>query len=77
MNDYSLLLFPSSHDAIRTEKLLRDRFAVTMMPTPRRYSTSCGLCLRFCAADQAAVLAALDGQAVRFQLVAAGAEPSA
>jgi len=44
---YAVILFKSSHDAIRADKLLRDILPVTLMPTPRRFSASCGIALRF------------------------------
>lgn len=45
MMTYYLITFESTHLAIRTERLLKERFAVTMIPTPRDLSASCGLSL--------------------------------
>ena len=47
MTRYAVVLFPSTHDAIRGERVLRPLFPVTLMPTPRRFSESCGISLRF------------------------------
>jgi hypothetical protein len=53
MNQYAVILFESTHDAIRADKLLREKQPVTLIPTPRRFSASCGIALRF-SADQIA-----------------------
>lgn len=47
MTRYAVVLFKSTHDAIRADKLLREKLPVTLIPTPRRFSTSCGIALRF------------------------------
>ncbi|MBQ1501973.1 MAG: DUF3343 domain-containing protein [Firmicutes bacterium] len=44
---YAVVIFPSTHDAIRGEQILRPLMPVTLMPTPRRFSESCGISLRF------------------------------
>lgn len=45
MTNYYLITFKSTHLAIRTERALKTKYAVTMIPTPRDLSTSCGLSL--------------------------------
>lgn len=52
MSDYGLIIFESTHDAIRAHKLLREAKPVELIPTPRRFSTSCGISLRFASADR-------------------------
>jgi hypothetical protein len=47
MSQYAVILFESTHDAIRADKLIRERIPVTLIPTPRRFSESCGIALRF------------------------------
>jgi len=47
MNRYAVVLFPSTHEAIRGERIIRPLLPVTLMPTPRRFSESCGISLRF------------------------------
>jgi len=47
MSQYAVILFESTHDAIRADKLLREKLPVTLIPTPRRFSASCGIALRF------------------------------
>ena len=45
--NYAIILFDSTHDAIRAEKNLKPQLPVTLMPVPRRFSASCGISLRF------------------------------
>lgn len=45
MTTYYLITFESTHLAIRTERLLKLKYKVTMIPTPRDLSASCGLSL--------------------------------
>ena len=44
---YSVILFDSTHDAIRAEKVLKKELPVTLMPVPRQFSATCGISLRF------------------------------
>ncbi len=45
MTTYYLITFESTHLAIRTERALKVKYKVTMIPTPRDLSASCGLSL--------------------------------
>lgn len=43
-----VMLFASTHFAIRAEKLAKEKgFAVKLIPVPRHLSSDCGVCLRF------------------------------
>ena len=60
----ALITFPSTHDAMRAEKmLLQAGFQVTLLPVPREISGDCGLALRLeadhLAASRAVLLAGL------------------
>lgn len=46
-NAFYVIVFDSTHHAIRTENSLKDRFHVEMIPTPREISASCGLSIKF------------------------------
>ncbi|SDF43318.1 DUF3343 domain-containing protein [Sporolituus thermophilus] len=62
-----MITFVSVHHALRAEKVLAAAgIAVAAAPTPREVSLSCGQCLLFAAADEAAVLAALATAKVRW-----------
>jgi len=43
-----VILFASTHFAIRAEKLAKEKgFVVKLIPVPRHLSSDCGVCLRF------------------------------
>jgi len=43
-----VILFASTHFAIRAEKMAKEKgFAVKLIPVPRHLSSDCGVCLRF------------------------------
>ncbi|MCR6545794.1 DUF3343 domain-containing protein [Dehalobacterium formicoaceticum] len=44
---FNVISFQSTHYAIITEKTLKERFPVTLIPTPRSITASCGLSLKF------------------------------
>lgn len=46
-NDYMIIAFGSTHQAIRFERLLISHYAIELIPTPRDVSASCGLSLKF------------------------------
>ena len=58
--DCCVIVFSSTHSAMRAEKHLTGRFPVTVMPTPRAVSASCGISLRFPPGDAAGVRAAME-----------------
>lgn len=58
--DCCVIVFSSTHSAMRAEKHLAGRFPVTVMPTPRVLSASCGISLRFPPGDAADVRAAME-----------------
>ncbi len=48
MTQYGVLLFATTWAALRAEKvLLKEGLEVKLIPTPREYSSECGLALRF------------------------------
>ena len=48
MKDFAVILFHTTSAAIRTEKLLLGQgFVVKLIPTPRQFSSDCGVALRF------------------------------
>ena len=46
-NDYMIIAFGSTHQAIRFERLRISHYAIELIPTPRDVSASCGLSLKF------------------------------
>lgn len=48
MAAYGVILFPSTHSALRAEKLtIEQGIAIRLIPIPRHLSSDCGVCLRF------------------------------
>jgi hypothetical protein len=48
MNEYGVVLFHTTSSAMRAEKtLLRRGLTIKMIPTPRQFSSDCGIALRF------------------------------
>ena len=44
-----VVLFSSTHLALRAEKLAKEKgLEVKLIPVPRHLSSDCGVCLRFC-----------------------------
>lgn len=50
--NFYVISFDSTHHAIKAEKLFKEHnLNIRMMPTPREITASCGLSIRFEAAD--------------------------
>jgi hypothetical protein len=48
MIQYGVILFHTTSSVMRAEKLLiKEGAAVKLIPTPRQFSTDCGIALRF------------------------------
>ena len=48
MIQYGVVLFHTTSSAMRAEKLLlRENIALKLIPTPREFSSDCGIALRF------------------------------
>ncbi len=45
--EYYIIVFASTHSAIVTEKAFRKQFEITLLPSPRDISLSCGIAIRF------------------------------
>ena len=63
---YSYIVFPSTHEAIRAEKILQNQGAIfTIVPTPRSITTSCGISVRFDPAEEKTFRQLLDEHEVQ------------
>ena len=61
MSEYGAVLFHTTSSALRAEKVLqRAGLTVKLIPTPREFSSDCGMALRFPWACAEEVHAALD-----------------
>jgi uncharacterized SAM-binding protein YcdF (DUF218 family) len=62
-----VILFESTRHAIRAEKLLKEvGFKIKVIPTPRKYSSNCGVSISFPAEDAEKIAAYLKEKAVPF-----------
>ena len=52
MNEYGVVLFHTTSAALRAEKVAqRASLTVKLIPTPRAFSSDCGIALRFLSGD--------------------------
>ncbi len=61
-NEFMIIAFSSTHQAIHFERLLLGKFAIELIPTPRDVSASCGLSLKFEMDDLNAILCELSDE---------------
>lgn len=48
MKQYGVILFYTTSAVMRAERLLlRDGYSIKLIPTPRQFSSDCGIALRF------------------------------
>ncbi len=45
--DFCVIVFESTHDAIKTEKAIKKAIDIELIPTPREITASCGLSVKF------------------------------
>jgi hypothetical protein len=61
MSEFGVILFHTTSAALRAEKVLqRSGLTVKLIPTPREFSSDCGMALRFAWAQVELVQTALD-----------------
>lgn len=49
--EYYVITFVSTHGAIATEKHLKQKHRIIVMPTPREIASGCGIAVRFSASN--------------------------
>lgn len=57
--DFGVIAFSNTHSAMRTERYLREKFPIQMMPTLRNIAVTCGISVRFRPRDAEGVAAAM------------------
>jgi hypothetical protein len=61
MTEYGVVLFYTTSSAIRAEKLLaKEGYTVKLVPTPRQFSSDCGIALCFDWQQHEQIESALD-----------------
>ena len=70
MTEYGVVLFHTTSSAMRAEKLLaKEGYIVKLVPTPRQFSSDCGIALRFDWCQQGQVRSALDETQVEIDAI--------
>ena len=70
MITYGVVLFHTTSAAMRAEKLVvKAGYSVKLVPTPRQFSTDCGIALRFEWNHQHKIKAVLDQAKVEFDAI--------
>ena len=70
MSEYGVVLFHTTSAALRAEKVLqRAGLTVKLIPTPREFSSDCGMALRFAWAQVEQARAALEAARVEISSV--------
>lgn len=67
---YGAILFHTTSSAMQAQKTLTGKgFSVTMIPTPRQFSSDCGISIRFNWQEQTEVKEMLDEVGVEVQAI--------
>lgn len=70
MTQYGVVLFHTTSSVIRAEKLLiKDGYSIKLIPTPRQFSSDCGIALRFDWNQCEMVKSVLDETKVEFDSI--------
>lgn len=71
-NEYLILAFETTTDAMQTEQYLKEFFSIAVMPVPREISSGCGLAIRFLNPDVTAIRNFLKNSHLNFTLYKMG-----
>jgi len=70
MTQYGVVLFYTTSAVMRAEKLLiKESYSIELIPTPRQFSSDCGIALRFDWSHRETVKSVLDKAKVEFDSV--------
>ncbi len=70
MTQYGVVLFDTTSAVMRAEKLLiKDGYLIKLIPTPRQFSSDCGIALRIKWGDLDQVKSLLDRATVEFDAI--------
>ncbi|MFC2008419.1 DUF3343 domain-containing protein [Chloroflexota bacterium] len=70
MKQYGVVLFHTTSSVMRAEKLLvRQGYLIKLIPTPREFSSDCGIALRFDWADYNQIKSELDKAHVEIDVI--------
>ncbi len=67
---YGVALFQTTSSAMQAQKVLISKgYGVTLVPTPRQFSSDCGIVIRFNWYEQPAIKEELDKAGVEIQAI--------
>ena len=67
---YGVVLFHTTSSAMRAEKLLiREGYAIKLIPTPREFSSDCGIAVRFDWSQQQQIKSVLETEGVEVDTI--------
>lgn len=67
MNTYGIVIFETSSAALRAESVIKaSDLKCKLIPTPRKYSSDCGIALRFDWINKEEVISVMQGANIRF-----------
>jgi hypothetical protein len=70
INIFGVILFHTNSSALRAEKiLLKGGLTIKLIPTPREFSSDCGVALRFVWSDELQVRAILNSANVEISSI--------
>jgi hypothetical protein len=70
MTSYGVVLFHTTSSAIRAEKLLiKEGCQIKLIPTPREFSSDCGIAVRFDWGEHERVKSVLDAAGVQINTI--------
>lgn len=70
MIQYGVILFHTTSNVMRTEKmLLKAGFKIKLVPTPRAFSSDCGISIRFEWDNNDPIKLLLDEESVEFEAI--------
>ncbi|MFC1961567.1 DUF3343 domain-containing protein [Chloroflexota bacterium] len=70
MTQFGVVLFYTTSAVMRAEKLLiKERYSIKLIPTPRQFSSDCGIALRFDWSQLESVKSVLNGAKVEFDSI--------
>lgn len=70
MTQYGVVLFHTTSSVMRAEKILKEAgFKLKLIPTPREFSSDCGIAVRFEWAFHEQIRLRLDEEQVEFEAI--------
>ena len=70
MSEYGVVLFYTTSSVMRAEKLLiKEGHSVKLIPTPRQFSSDCGIALRFSWDNHSEIKSVLDAAEVELDSI--------